>query len=465
MSRLFSLAAAILIAVGVAWRTSGHSTQHRRRGLNHLSLDPHGFPHSEFCVQALAAGVTLFAFAAAERRKNGALSSSQLLPAAEVAILFRYGNRHRDREAWKQTIGRLSAKKFRKRFKVSRARFNIICNLIAEDVEPDDIGKYMAWVSSKSHISAEVHLAVTLRYLAGSNFSDVEDIYGLEESSIYKCIWKTLKALDRRLQLCDFNPWSLSTCARLAEKMWHRSKFTMAGCIGALDGMAVRICKPKASDTDNPKHYFNRKGFYSMNLQAIADADRCFLWFSLATSGGTHDSLAFRLSNLGQQLTKRGLPPGYWIAGDDAYGITEWLICPYSTQSCRGHPARDHFNFYQSRCRINVECAFGMLTERFGVLRRPLKPSLAKVSLIVSVCLKLHNICVQDGIARHDPLSKDVRPWDIFEPIPQDVVSYVPRDLKKRQKSNLRQKLCDDLAKKGFKRPNKVEKPRRRRGR
>ena len=93
----------------------------------------------------------------------------------------------------------------------------------------------------------------------------------------------------------------------------------MRGCIGALDGMAVRIGRPKLSDTDVPAFYFNRKGFHSVNLQAIADANRKFLWYILRTCGGTHDSLlAWKVTKLAQDLDVTPLSKGLWIAGDDA---------------------------------------------------------------------------------------------------------------------------------------------------
>ena len=47
------------------------------------------------------------------------------------------------------------------------------------------------------------------------------------------------------------------------------------GCVGAIDGVAIRIRRPLSSDSglfgrvDNPALYFNRKGFYSVNMQAV----------------------------------------------------------------------------------------------------------------------------------------------------------------------------------------------------
>ena len=175
--------------------------------------------------------------------------------------IIRAANRHRDRETWKENSAQMSGKKFRKRFKVSRQRFSSLADLIAPHVEPDSIGKMMAEISSGSYIPSEVYLAVTSRWLSGSHFSDLEDLYGVEENGAYTVVWKTLAVLDKKLKLNDFNPWDLGQCKALAQKMYIRSKQTIAGCIGALDGMAVRIYKPRNSDAENSLHFLNRKGF------------------------------------------------------------------------------------------------------------------------------------------------------------------------------------------------------------
>jgi hypothetical protein len=74
-----------------------------------------------------------------------------------------------------------------------------------------------------------------------------------------------------------------------------------------------------------------------------------------------------------------------WIAGDDAYPSSEYLLSPYSSNAIRGDAFKDNFNFYQSRCRINVECAFGILVEKIGVLRRSMGGRLDHSLKVVSV--------------------------------------------------------------------------------
>jgi hypothetical protein len=71
---------------------------------------------------------------------------------------------------------------------------------------------------------------------------------------------------------------------------------------------------------------------------------------------------------------------------------------------------KDAYNFYHSQVRITIECAFGMLVHRWGILRKaiPLNISLSKTSALVVALCKLHNFCINEndtGIAQ--PTSDD----------------------------------------------------------
>ena len=54
------------------------------------------------------------------------------------------------------------------------------------------------------------------------------------------------------------------------------------------------------------------------------------------------------------------------------------------------------YNYRQSRARINVENAFGILSSRFQIFRKPLQFSPRKVDLFVLTCCCLHNMLVKD---------------------------------------------------------------------
>lgn len=132
------------------------------------------------------------------------------------------------------------------------------------------------------------------------------------------------------------------------------------GCVGAIDGVAIRIRRPLSSDSglfgrvDNPALYFNRKGFYSVNMQAVVDRRGRFLNVSIVTPGSTCDSVAHLASPLGQYLEpeKAKLPLGYFLVGDAAYASSNQTITPYPGRGLA--VSKDSFNFHQSSMRLHV---------------------------------------------------------------------------------------------------------------
>lgn len=76
----------------------------------------------------------------------------------------------------------------------------------------------------------------------------------------------------------------------------------MTGCVGALDGIALRIHRPRPADAGDPNEYFNRKGFYALVIQAMCDHKRRFMFASCTSPGSTHDSRAFKQSQLHQVI-------------------------------------------------------------------------------------------------------------------------------------------------------------------
>jgi hypothetical protein len=50
------------------------------------------------------------------------------------------------------------------------------------------------------------------------------------------------------------------------------------------------------------------------------------------------------------------------------------------------------FSFSHSSLRMCVECSFGILVARWGILWKPLKVSLRQAPKIVGTCMCLHNV-------------------------------------------------------------------------
>ena len=96
----------------------------------------------------------------------------------------------------------------------------------------------------------------------------------------------------------------------------------------------------------------------------MCDADRRITFASIKCPGSTHDSVAWAMTSLADELAGGALGGKYWIAADDAYPVSEYIITPFPGRKVTG--ARDTFNFFVSKLRCNIECAFRMLFWRYS---------------------------------------------------------------------------------------------------
>jgi hypothetical protein len=173
------------------------------------------------------------------------------------------------------------------------------------------------------------------------------------------------------------------------------------GCIGALDGLAIRIKKPdKGSSIVDPGAYYCRKGFYALNCQAICDSKKRILWMSSAHQGSCHDSTAFQstvLHRLIKEEMSDWLYENEWFfVGDSAYCMESYLLTPFDKPQMKSSIGQkeDAYNFYHSSCRITIECTFGELVMRWGIFWRRLLVDIGAVGGLVSACGLLHNYII-----------------------------------------------------------------------
>jgi hypothetical protein len=163
--------------------------------------------------------------------------------------------------------------------------------------------------------------------------------------------------------------------------------------VGAVDGVMVKIIKPAYNGTQ----FYCRKGFFAINVQAVVDHRRRITYLAISSSGSTHDSTAFKDTKLYREMMAGKLPVGFYLVGDDAYSACgAQMLCPYAGRNLVH--TRDVFNFYQSRTRIAVECAFGELVGRWGILWRTLRHGLPMATAIIQACARLHNWCLNHRV-------------------------------------------------------------------
>jgi hypothetical protein len=253
-------------------------------------------------------------------------------------------------------------------------------------------------------------LGAALRYFAGGDTYDLAIVFKISREEVFNSIWLIVAAVRRTKQLEIAYPSSHLAQRILAFDFSTQSSININNCAGALDGLLIWSNKPTKKDLHElkigaKKYFCGRKKKFGYNLQAVCDSNQKFLFVEMLHPGATSDFLAFGRSSLNRKLAAAGssfLCPGLAIFGDNAYENTHYLVTPFKGVSSG---PKDAFNFFVSQLRIIIECAFGMLVHRWGILRKPLPTNLsvAKAQLLVYCLCELHNYCISksEGIALH----------------------------------------------------------------
>ena len=86
----------------------------------------------------------------------------------------------------------------------------------------------------------------------------------------------------------------------------------------------IAMKKPKKSGSE----YFNYKGYYSLVLLALVNAEYKFLWVNVGASGSSSDAQIFNCSKLRRKI-ENGLPqPEPLGPGDQIYTTSFWRTMP-----------------------------------------------------------------------------------------------------------------------------------------
>ena len=238
-------------------------------------------------------------------------------------------------------------------------------------------------------LSTGLKLAVTLRYLAtGDSYRSLAYAFRCGVSTISKMIPEVCQAILQFYKDEVFNlPITPDAWTVLATQF--ELKRNIPHAIGALDGKHISIKTPPGSRS----LYYNNKGFFSVPLLALVDAEYKFVWIELGEKGHMSDAQIYGDSELFDDLERGalGLPSPcpltigpqdhqaipFFILGDDAFALKKYLTKPYGK---RGMSREERILDYRiSRGRRVVENAFGILANRFRCL-------------LVEAAIVLHNL-------------------------------------------------------------------------
>lgn len=267
------------------------------------------------------------------------------------------------------------------RFRISKATFHRVLEMVKPDLDYEN--------PRSRYILPNVQLLIALRFYAlGSTQLAVGDFSGVSITSVCRIIARVSDALARKAPLFIKMPQTEAEMRAMSEAFYQIAAFPRV--IGALDCTHVKIQSPGG---EHAELYRNRKTWFSLNVQTVADSQLKIRDIVARWPGSTHDSTIFNNSALKMTL-ESGVFRGYFILADSGYRNTSYLATPYLRADS---PVKNLYNESQIRTRNVIERAYGVWKRRFPCLSLGLRIALEKVQPVVMACAVLHNIAIDEN--------------------------------------------------------------------
>lgn len=237
-------------------------------------------------------------------------------------------------------------------------------------------------------ISPELQVLVFLRFLASSQFyNSVGDLHGISSSSVCR-ILKRVSDVVASLHGNYINMPPPEDIHRTKRAFYEVAGFP--GVIGLIDCTHIKLVFNVPPG--NAGNYFNRKQFYSINVQIVSDNKYRILDIVARWPGSVHDSRIWNNSRICADL-EAGRFNGY-ILGDSGYPCTPTLLTPLRNVH---NPAEVRYNRAHITTRSAVERSFAHWKRRFPILHYGLRMKLENVPHTIVAAAVIHNIAINNN--------------------------------------------------------------------
>ena len=176
----------------------------------------------------------------------------------------------------------------------------------------------------------------------------------------------TLNHIYERFQhLLNFDAERICPLLGVFADATRRKGAPLVNCVGFIDGTA----RPLARPSSNQRMFFSgHKRVHCIKFQSVMMPDGIISHLSGPWNGTRHDAGIFYESGLESELSRHLQNNGtqYYIYGDPAYPINEFLIAPFKGSQL--DERQIEFNKRMSRVRQSVEWGFQKVISLFAFL-------------------------------------------------------------------------------------------------
>lgn len=251
----------------------------------------------------------------------------------------------------------------------------------------------------------------------GTNFTALHFDFHIGKTSINRIVRETCQMLWSVLQETEMPQPTKETWLQISDVFYTKTNFP--NCLGAIDGKHIRCKNPNNAGS----LYFNYKKYFSIVLMAAVDANLNFIAIDVRAYGRESDPSVLRESSFGKKLysnllqipepktlpaTENNIQPFVFVA-DEAFGLHTNVLRPFPGRGL--NETRRVFNYRLSRARRTVECAFGVLANKWRLLHSVILVGPEFCDDIVKACCILHNFvrkrdgCNYEEVENYDELS------------------------------------------------------------
>lgn len=290
-----------------------------------------------------------------------------------------------------------------------KMRFRFNKNTVLHILER--IGQNLTPPTSRNHsIDARTQLLVALRYYATGSFQmTIGDTFNLNKSTVCRIVRRVTREIALLKPEYIRMPQNEEEQQNVAVKFFEIAEFP--GVIGAVDCTHIKIKSPGGQHAEM---FRNRKGYFSINTQAVCDADLKIMNIIARWPGSVHDSTIFNDSALRVDFERR-IYNNFYLLGDSGYPCKNILLTPLLNPQ---NPSEVAYNHAHIRTRNTIERCFGILKKRFPCLLIGMTISLENTLPVIVACCVLHNIAInlRDEVPDIDPLIAQIIQQQIVPP-------------------------------------------------